>query len=144
MSQHPLYFICTWSRRTLVPFGTEIPSHRMYLLISFREPTFPKNRQLIVCFYQLKYQVDGFVGDFPKIIDKYILWEGCGQRDSARIANTLFNSKRCFVCLYTHIHACIYDKCVSYTHSQFQTLCRVRRNLMSLITDKVAGNENGQ
>ena len=34
----------------------------MYLLISCGESTPPQNRQLIVDYYQLKYQVDGFVG----------------------------------------------------------------------------------
>jgi len=40
-----------------------ILSHRMYLLISFRKSTPPPNRQLVVYYYELKYFVNGFVGE---------------------------------------------------------------------------------
>jgi hypothetical protein len=40
-----------------------ILSHEMYLLISFRKSTPAQNRQLIVYYYLLKYQVDDFVGE---------------------------------------------------------------------------------
>jgi len=46
-----------------VEYGMGSLSHKMYLLISFRKSTPPQNRQLIVYYYQLKYQVDGFVGE---------------------------------------------------------------------------------
>ena len=36
---------------------------KQYLLIIFRKSTPPQKRQLIVHYYQLKYQVDGFVGE---------------------------------------------------------------------------------
>jgi hypothetical protein len=42
------------------------PTHlfdTMYLLISFRKSTPPQNRQLIVYYYNIKNQVDGFARD---------------------------------------------------------------------------------
>ena len=42
---------------------TAILSHGMYPLISFRKSTPSRNRQLSVHNHQLKYQVDGLVGE---------------------------------------------------------------------------------
>ena len=36
-------------------------SHRKYSSMGFRRSTPPQNRQLIVYYYQLKYEVDGLV-----------------------------------------------------------------------------------
>jgi hypothetical protein len=41
---------------------TMLSSHRMYSLIGFKKFTPPQNRQIIVFYYLLKYQVDGFEG----------------------------------------------------------------------------------
>ena len=38
-------------------------SHRMYLLIRFRKSTPRQNRKLIVYYYHLEYDVDGFAGE---------------------------------------------------------------------------------
>ena len=47
----------------------------MYLLIGCRESTPPQNRQLIVHYYLLRYEVDGFVRefDFLKLMNEYIV-----------------------------------------------------------------------
>ena len=38
-------------------------SYTMQLLISFRKSTHPQNRQLVVYYYYLEYEVDSFVGE---------------------------------------------------------------------------------
>jgi hypothetical protein len=49
-------------------------SHIMHSWINFRKSAPPQNRQLIVYYYQLKYCVDGFVGELTlKPINKYIV-----------------------------------------------------------------------
>ena len=40
---------------------TSLSSHRMYLLISFRKSTPSQNRQLVIYYHLLKYQVGDFV-----------------------------------------------------------------------------------
>ena len=44
-------------------FISEVLSHTTYLLISFRKSTSPQNRQLIIHYYRLEYQVGCFVGE---------------------------------------------------------------------------------
>jgi hypothetical protein len=51
------------SRQLTGQSSAPVLSHRAYLFLCFRESTPPQNRQLIICFYSLKYQVDGFVGE---------------------------------------------------------------------------------
>ena len=45
------------------------PYLRMYSLISFRKSAPPKNRQLVVHYYLLKYQVDGYVVELTSKTD---------------------------------------------------------------------------
>ena len=61
-------------------------SRRMYLLISFRKSTPPPNRQLIVYYHRLRYQVDGFWGGFDilKQIHEYIVSDNIATAESNR------------------------------------------------------------
>jgi len=48
---------------TLGGFACPFSSHRMYLSITFRKSTYPRNRQHIFYYYYSEYQVDSCVRD---------------------------------------------------------------------------------
>ena len=73
-----------------------ISSHRLYSSISFRKSTPLKNRQLIVYFYSLKYQVDGCVGELT--LQNYLMNTFCHIGYVASFKSV--NVKRCVFRLY--------------------------------------------